>query len=149
MGGAVYCDDAISVPDFICCDIYGNVGGDWEDLISDQFGINGNISLNPQFLKHHKGNYFIESSSPCTPANNECDVLIGALGPMEYVCGDANGDGVFNILDLTFILNYLYKGGPPPYPIFAGDADGNGSVNILDVAYFVNFLYKGGPAPIC
>jgi hypothetical protein len=68
---------------------------------------------------------------------------------MVFLCGDANGNGVVNIQDVTYIINYLYKGGPAPTPLQAGDASGNGVVNILDVTYIINFLYKGGPAPIC
>jgi uncharacterized protein (TIGR02145 family) len=32
----------------------------------------------------------------------------------EYVCGDANDDGVINPADVVFLLNYLFKGGPAP-----------------------------------
>ncbi|UCD95102.1 MAG: hypothetical protein JSU69_03360 [Candidatus Zixiibacteriota bacterium] len=66
----------------------------------------------------------------------------------EYVAGDADGNGVVNILDVTFIINYLYKNGPPPNPFEAADADGSGSRNILDVTYIINYLYKEGPPPI-
>jgi len=67
----------------------------------------------------------------------------------EYVCGDANGDDGVNILDITYLINYLYKGGPAPDPEIAGDADGNDSINILDITYLINYLYKDGPDPIC
>lgn len=67
----------------------------------------------------------------------------------DYTCGDANGDGTVNILDVTRLINYLYKGGPIPDPPEAGDANGNGTINILDVTHIINYLYKGGPDPIC
>jgi len=67
----------------------------------------------------------------------------------EYMCGDANGNRTINILDVTFIVNYLYKGGAAPDPLEAGDADGGGSINILDVTCIINYLYKGGPEPVC
>ncbi|PKK82522.1 MAG: hypothetical protein CVT49_13290 [candidate division Zixibacteria bacterium HGW-Zixibacteria-1] len=67
----------------------------------------------------------------------------------DFVCGDANGDGNINILDATFLIGYLYKGGPAPDPTIAADANGSGSINILDVTYLINYLYKGGAAPIC
>ncbi|UCD94270.1 MAG: hypothetical protein JSU69_10980 [Candidatus Zixiibacteriota bacterium] len=66
-----------------------------------------------------------------------------------YTCGDANGDGGVNILDVTCIINYLYKEGPAPNPIEAADADGSGDLNILDVTHTVNYLYKNGSAPVC
>jgi uncharacterized protein (TIGR02145 family) len=34
----------------------------------------------------------------------------------EYVCGDANADGVINLSDAIFLLNYLFKNGPAPDP---------------------------------
>ncbi|UCD93435.1 MAG: choice-of-anchor J domain-containing protein [Candidatus Zixiibacteriota bacterium] len=66
-----------------------------------------------------------------------------------YICGDADNDGVINILDVTFIVNYLYKDGPAPDHEEACDADGNDIINILDVTHLVNYLYKDGPEPIC
>jgi len=65
-----------------------------------------------------------------------------------WMLGDANGDLQVNILDVTFLINYLYKGGTPPWPIVMGDIDGSCSINILDVTYLINYLYKSGPAPL-
>jgi len=67
---------------------------------------------------------------------------------MPYLAGDANGNGVVNILDVTYMIAFLYKSGPMPVPIQAGDANGNGALNILDVTYLISFLYKGGPPPV-
>ena len=64
-----------------------------------------------------------------------------------YVCGDANSDGLINIRDITFVINFLYKGGIAPNPLQAGDA--NGIINIQDITYLINYLYKSGPKPIC
>ena len=65
------------------------------------------------------------------------------------ICGDSDNSGTVNILDVTYIINYLYKFGPAPDPEDIADADGSGSINLLDVTYLVNYLYKYGPAPIC
>ncbi len=67
-----------------------------------------------------------------------------------FVCGDVNASGTVNVLDVTYLIGFLYKGGPQPIPVLvAGDVNGNGAVNILDVTYLINFLYKSGPAPHC
>jgi hypothetical protein len=66
-----------------------------------------------------------------------------------FVCGDANGSGVTNIADVTFIINFLYKGGPPPVPSASADLNKSGNINIQDVTYLINYLYKSGPAPNC
>jgi hypothetical protein len=65
------------------------------------------------------------------------------------LAGDANNNGSVNILDITFEISYLYKGGPAPECNDEADANGNGTVNILDITYLISYLYKGGPAPVC
>ncbi len=72
-------------------------------------------------------------------------------GPCDCEPGNANGDAPTNIFDVTFLISYLYKGGPAPtpYPICSGDPNGLGCVcNIFDITYLISFLYKGGPAPV-
>lgn len=63
--------------------------------------------------------------------------------------GDLNGDGSDNtILDLNYIVNDIFRGGPSsPCP---GEADLNGDGNpstILDLNFIVNDIFRGGPAP--
>lgn len=65
------------------------------------------------------------------------------------VAGDANHNGAVNILDVTFNINYLYKGQAAPFCNDEADANGNGAVNILDVTHVINYLYKGGLPPVC
>jgi hypothetical protein len=67
----------------------------------------------------------------------------------QYTCGDASNDGNVNILDVTFLISFLYKGGPAPESMWASDPNGDGSVNILDITYLISYLYKSGPAPNC
>ncbi|MFH2035053.1 MAG: dockerin type I repeat-containing protein [Candidatus Zixiibacteriota bacterium] len=64
-------------------------------------------------------------------------------------CGDVNGLPPINILDITFLISYLYKGGPAPVPESAGDVNANSLINILDITYLIGYLYKGGPEPQC
>jgi len=78
-GRAVSCDDGSSV-NLSCCDVFGNVSGDWVDCIEDQYGINGNISEDPLFCDPDNGDYHLDCTSPCAPGYNpECG-LIGAWG---------------------------------------------------------------------
>jgi len=65
------------------------------------------------------------------------------------VPGDVTHNGIVNILDITYLIAYLYKGGPAPPCLTEADATGNCIVNILDITYLIAYLYKGGPAPIC
>jgi hypothetical protein len=68
---------------------------------------------------------------------------------LESLCGDADGSEAINLLDVSFIISYLYKNGPAPEPEAAADADGSGVINLLDVTYLINYLYKNGPEPVC
>ena len=64
-------------------------------------------------------------------------------------CGDANGDGKVTVSDVVYLINYLFKGGPPPIPYEAGEANCDARVTVSDVVYLINYLFKGGPPPIC
>ncbi len=63
--------------------------------------------------------------------------------------GDAKNDGLVNILDITFLIAHLYKGGPPPPCLNEGDTNHDCIINILDITRLIAFLYKGGLAPVC
>ena len=64
--------------------------------------------------------------------------------------GDVNNDAVFNILDVTYLINYKYKEPPwpPPFPnVLLGDANCDGDINILDIVLIINHFSKDGPRP--
>jgi hypothetical protein len=67
----------------------------------------------------------------------------------QFLCGDANGDDKVNLLDVSFIINHLYRGGPAPNPLKAADVDNNTKINLLDVSRIINFLYRSGLPLVC
>ena len=66
-----------------------------------------------------------------------------------YILGDANGDGLIDVGDVVYLINYLFKSGPTPNPIQAADATCDGNVDVADVVYLINYLFKSGPSPSC
>jgi hypothetical protein len=62
--------------------------------------------------------------------------------------GDVNGDGSINVIDLNFLIGYLYQGGAAP-PIMANaDINGDCVVDDRDMAYLRAALFAGGPPPV-
>ena len=77
-------------------------------------------------------------------------VLKGFLGAVcDCEPGNANGDATINIFDITYIIGYLYLGGPAPtpYALCNGDPNCDCTCNIFDITYVIGYLYLGGPAP--
>ena len=71
----------------------------------------------------------------------------GQITVLPYLTGDANHDGVIDLGDVVWLLNYLFKEDDPPDPLEAGDANCDGVVDLGDVVYLLNYLFKGGPPP--
>ena len=66
-----------------------------------------------------------------------------------YIAGDVNLDGGANILDLTTLVDYLFRGGSEPLIPETSDVDNScGIANIIDLTYYVDFLFRGGPPPL-
>ena len=65
-----------------CCDVYGNVGGDWVGPIADQLGLDGNFSADPCFCDAESGDFHLWNYSPC--AQEGC----GLIGAWPVGCWD-------------------------------------------------------------
>jgi hypothetical protein len=63
--------------------------------------------------------------------------------------GDANGDGIIELGDIVYLINYVFRGGDPPCPMEAGDANCDGIVELGDIVYLINYVYRSGPPPAC
>jgi len=61
--------------------------------------------------------------------------------------GDVNADWSPDILDIIYLIDFKFKGGPEPVPLFTGDIDGDCKVDILDIIYLINYKFKAGPEP--
>ena len=63
--------------------------------------------------------------------------------------GDANADKKVTVADVVYLVNFLFKNGPAPYPFQVGDVNCDRYVTVSDVVYLINYLFKGGPPPAC
>ncbi|MBN2225801.1 MAG: hypothetical protein JW763_00400 [candidate division Zixibacteria bacterium] len=75
------------------------------------------------------------------------ELLVAGFPP-----GDLNHDGAVNLLDILYLILYLYMHPPgaAPSPISMGDVNGDGTIDLLDILYLIEYLYGDptGPAPV-
>jgi len=64
-----------------------------------------------------------------------------------FMTGDANHDGVVDITDVIYLIEYIFRSGVPPYPPLSGDANSDSIVDIVDVVYIIVYLFQKGPPP--
>jgi hypothetical protein len=84
-----------------------------------------------------------ESIDPAGYYNGQVCAPANAL----FVRGDANNDGLFDVADPIFMLNYLFlNSAEPPCPD-AADADNDGLLNITDPVFMVLYIFGIGVAP--
>jgi hypothetical protein len=65
-----------------------------------------------------------------------------------YLLGDVNTDGVVDVGDVVYLINYLYKSGPVPYMLILGDTNRDGNIDVADVVFLINYLFRNGPPPV-
>ena len=139
------------------------------DLGWVNFTSNHNILYNIQpdipgkwFLQTNDGRCFEMSSVGCIEAdpNSETDLLLydisgniaasgfteatfiqtGGVSPLNVSKGDANGDGIINVVDIVVVADYI-KGRHPILFIYdAADVTGDGNVNNNDINGIVNII---------
>ena len=79
----------------------------------------------------------------------QTDMIINKIGACDCEPGNVNADPTINIFDITYLISYLYLGGPAPVPYALCNCDANCDCvcNIFDITYLISFLYRNGPAP--
>jgi len=87
------------------------------------------------------------SSSPDNTYGWGVPDILAAIQYSFYLIGDVTGDEEINLADVVYLINYLYREGPPPSPLFLGDVNCNDEVDLGDVVYLINYLYRDGPEP--
>ena len=67
---------------------------------------------------------------------------------LNCVRGDTNNDGNFDLLDLTFLVDFIFRGGSKPECSEEADINNDDPPsNILDLTFIVDFIFRGGQTP--
>ena len=64
-----------------------------------------------------------------------------------YNPGDLNWDGLVDILDVPYVVYYLFKEWEAPCPLKSADVNCDQEVTIADVVYLVNYIFRSGEPP--
>ncbi len=71
------------------------------------------------------------------------------FGFYVFLSGDATNDGVVDLGDVVFVINYVYREGTAPDPFGSGDASCDGLIDLSDVVWLISYVYRDGPPPCC
>jgi len=112
--------------------------GHYDTYLESGFGYRGNWSVYP-YLPSGKillsdmqsGLFVIEFADSC----------------LMQMPGDANGDFSINILDVSFLLDFLISGGPAPVPLANGDFNGDCVIDFDDING-IELYFLGGAGPV-
>jgi hypothetical protein len=66
---------------------------------------------------------------------------------MPTAAGDVNQDGSVGIVDVVFMINYLFKNGPAPPCSNCTDVNCDCEIGLVDVVYLINYLFRSGDPP--
>jgi len=77
----------------------------------------------------------------------EVEVIPGGDPLPDFVRCDANGDGSHDISDVIWVINELFRQGPPSSCQHASDCNDDGRINASDTIYSLQYSFQGGPQP--
>jgi len=66
---------------------------------------------------------------------------------ISYKIGDPNADGKINIVDIVFMVNYVFRRRLMPNPFWNCDVNCDTNVNLGDIIYLGNSVFKDGSPP--
>jgi len=133
-----------SAPDFDYYTIYRDTLSGFVPSLSNRLGFTIDTTFADSNAQLGRAFYYLASATDFS--GNESNPSNEAMG-VRYLTGDANADGQINSADVSYLINYLFVGGPAPQLWQAGDANCDGTINSADVVYLINYLFVGGPPP--
>jgi subtilisin family serine protease len=72
----------------------------------------------------------------------------GQIEIVTLIRGDVNADLQIDIVDLIYLVMFMFQGGPMPVIYDLGNVDGVGIlINIADLIYLVEYMFQDGPVP--
>jgi hypothetical protein len=123
-------------------DSYGNLV--WSETYG---GVTGGWDRGEAVCVDDSGYVYVAGSSES--GVNYSDFVVIKYRQNPCLCGDADGNGIFNVSDASYLIGYIFGSGPAPTPLCLGDADGNCGVSVSDAVLMIGYIFADGPPPGC
>jgi len=101
--------------------------------------ITGVISGVPAVMGEHT--FMVKARDRWNQASKDSVELTVYFTEGEGIPGDANLDESVNLLDILFIIDFLYDEGPAPSDPRFADVDADCEINLLDILGLIDYLY--------
>lgn len=127
----------------------GELPGEPDDRDGDGFSLCSPTCTAAQNCDCNDTNAAVRPGAPetCDGRDNDCDGAVDEQCLRTFRRGDANTDGTVNILDVSFIINWLSLGGSRPRCMDAADGNDDGRVDISDAKFIADWYASGGKVP--
>ena len=129
-------------------DSIGDLCDECTDLDGDGFGDPG-YTANTCVLDNCPDIYNPDQADTDTNGVGDACCCFDERGNADGIFGPA---GPIDVADLTYLVYYLFKGGPAPGCPDEGNVDGivnaGSPITVDDLTYLVNYLFKAGQTPI-
>ena len=121
------------------------------DLIADGCDVCPNDSLDDA-----DGDGVCADVDNCPATFNPLQEDADGDGIGDYCCcpgqrGNVDGDSSdgIDVADVTYLISFMFKEGPPPPCPLLGDTngDGNTTIDVSDLTFLVGYMFNGGPMP--
>jgi hypothetical protein len=136
--------------------IFGTIIPVYADEQNAQAGEKINWQNSGPGLRSTSATYRLASSVGQTAAGRSTSATYGTNSgyqqSFEFDCcegirGNVNGFGGVNIQDVTYLVAFLFQGGPIYLCEPEANLNGFGIVNVQDLTYLVSYLFAGGSTP--
>jgi serine protease AprX len=109
------------------------------------------LSAHPEWTPMQVREAMMESGDHSSSPDNDYGWGIpDILAAIQYtfdLTGDVTGDGEINAEDVVYLINYLFRDGPAPSPLFLGDVNCDDGADAGDVVYLLIYLFGDGEEP--
>jgi hypothetical protein len=96
-------------------------------------------------LEFSEKEHYTETISDIRIAPDQITVQNVAL--KMILIGDLDLNRTIDVKDIIFLINYLFRSGADPDPLWVGDVNCSGTIDISDIVYLINYVFKSGPQP--